>query len=115
MHTLISKVSYRLEDCVLKTYQNVLECCIKANKENTSSKYPNNPGHDPTPVWILPFVFERLILGPNPKPKDESIDQLVHCRRCLFKAGKIQKLYNLSNQIESRSLQEQATTPVQIS
>ena len=113
--TLVSKISYRLEENVLKTYQNVLECCIEANKENTSSKYPNDPDYDPNPVWILPFVFERLILGPNPNPKDESINQLVHRRLRLFKAGKIQELYNLSNQIESRSPQEQASTPVQVS
>ena len=87
--TLISKINYRLEENVLKTYQNVLKCCIEANKENTSSKYPNDPDYDPNPVWILPFVFERLILGPNPNPKDESINQRVHRRLRLFKAGTI--------------------------
>ena len=87
---LISKISYLLEDNVHKTYHNVLEYYVKANKENTSSKYPNDPDHDPASVWILPSVFRRPISTRiQPKPKDESINQLVHRQLCLFKARKI--------------------------
>ena len=115
--SLITKISFGLEQNVLRAYYDVLTCCVEAHKSASNAKLSKTEDFDPTPIWILPFVFERLVLAPNPNknpnPENgETINQLVKERIRLFRSGKIQQLYEESNAITSRTPAEQAARPV---
>ena len=108
-----------MEDSVLQTFHSVLECCNEATKKPATPNATYASDFDPTPIWILPFIFERLILAPNPTthlPKNQriSINKLIHERLRLFKSGQIRKLYEESNKIRSKTPQENADNPVDI-
>ena len=115
--TLITHIKDRLEQNVLRAYYDVLTCCVEAHKSASNAKLSKSSDFDPTPIWILPFVFERLVLAPNPNKnpdpkKGETINQLVNERIRLFRSGQIQLLYEESNAIKSRTPAEQAAKPV---
>ena len=115
--TLITHIKDRLEQNVLRAYYDVLTCCVEAHKSASNAKLSKSADFDPTPIWILPFVFERLVLAPNPiknpdPTKGETINQLVNERIRLFRSGQIQLLYEESNAIKSRTPAEQAAKPV---
>ena len=116
--TLITHIKDRLEQNVLRAYYDVLTCCVEAHKSASNAKLSKSADFDPTPsIWILPFVFERLVLAPNPNKnpdptKGETINQLVNERIRLFHSGQIQLLYEESNAIKSRTPAEQAAKPV---
>lgn len=87
--TLITQISFRLEREFLRTYHAVLKCCTEVMKT------PNNDDLDdnkPTPTWLLAFVFEILVLGPNQDPMC-SINKTVHQRMRLFRSGQISLLF----------------------
>jgi hypothetical protein len=117
--SIITKINWQLEDNVLHTFNSVLECCVEAHKQPKTLNAAIANDFDPTPIWILPFVFERLVLAPNPaNPQDPdentSIGSIINERLRLFKSGQIQELYNLSNEIKSHTPEYQASQPVDI-
>ena len=68
-------------------------------------------------IWLLPFVFERLVLAPNPNAnkndKDkETVRKLVQRRLRLFRSGQLELLYHESNTVTSKTPNEQASNPV---
>ena len=78
--TLVTQINFRLEARVLRTYHDVLECCVDASKSPTRNVDPNS---DPMTVWLLAIVFEQLVFVPNNDP-ETSIIQTVHERMLLF-------------------------------
>ena len=67
--TLITKINHRLKKRVLNTDYSVLESCTKAHKQSSDRSRQFSSGFDPTPTWKLPFIFERLVLGPTQHPQ----------------------------------------------
>ena len=68
-------------------------------------------------IWLLPFVFERLVLAPSPNAnkndKDkETVRKLVQRRLRLFRSGQLELLYHESNTVTSKTPNEQASNPV---
>ena len=115
---MISKISYRLEANVLHTYHEVLASCVLAS-QRCHELHPSHPDdYDPTPIWVLPFVFERLVLGPSPHlgpgSTPPSINQLVSRRLRLFRSGQIRLLYEESNSVISRTPSAQSNSPQSI-
>ena len=113
--TLICLINFRLEFAVLSTFFQVLVCCVEAHKSAKDAKLKNHEDYDPTAIWMLPFVFERLVLAPNPANNSDtktSINQLIHRRLRLFRSGQIKQLYDESNCITSKTPGDYATTPV---
>jgi hypothetical protein len=76
--TLITKISFGLEQNVLRAYYDVLQCCVEAHKSASNSKLSKTSDFDPTPIWILPFVFERLVLAPNPNKNPNPAYGCLH-------------------------------------
>ena len=113
--TLINQDT-RLEEAILKTYMAVITCCVQAKGDYKYARTSCSSDFDSTPIWVLPFVFERLICAPNPDTSStaESINQLIHRRLRLFRSGQIQALYDESNSITSRSPNDQRADPVKI-
>ena len=109
--TLITQISFRLEREVLRTYHAILECCTEAIKTPTNNDLDDN---DPTPIWLLAFVFERLVLGPNQDPTC-SINQKVHQRMRLFRSGQISLLFQMSKSTSSKPPKEQHNSPCEVS
>ena len=64
--TLICLINFRLEFAVLSTFFQVIVCCVEAHNTAKDAKLKNHEDYDPTAIWMLPFVFERLVLAPNP-------------------------------------------------
>ena len=119
--TLTSSINHRLEASVLRAYYQLLVCCVEANKVANETKLRSTVEFDPTPIWLLAFVFERLVLAPNPNKKQhpndkngESINQLIHRRLRLFRSGQIKELYDESNQVLNKTPSEQAANPVDV-
>lgn len=113
--TLICFINFRLEWAVLTTFFQVLVCCVEAHKSAKDPKLKNTRDYDPTAIWMLPFVFERLVLAPNPDTTTTgktSINQLIHRRLRLFRSGHIKQLYEESNCITSKTPSEFSSTPV---
>jgi len=80
--SLITKINYRLKENVLRAFYQVLHCCVEAHQSANEARLASSSDFDPTPIWILPFVFERLVLAPCPwdKPdlsKGHIINQLI--------------------------------------
>ena len=74
---------------------------------------------DPELIWLLTFIFEQLVLCPNPDPPREGHPgtSLRKCiTRCLrlFRAGKLQLLYQESQQIQSTSAKSFRNNPPDI-
>ena len=117
--TLITLINFRLESSILSTFFQVLVCCVEAHKLSRDAKLRHHIDYDPTDIWLLHFIFERLVLAPNPHPKKHAndkngttINQLINRRLRLFRSGQIQQLYEESNQIESLTPSEYAERPV---
>ena len=112
--SLITKINYQLEDNVIRAFYDVIHCCTESHKSAESTKDANSFDYDHTPIWILPFVFERLVLAPNPDPSGRpKITSLINERIRLFRSGQIQALYESSNEIKSRTPAEQSADPVE--
>ena len=65
LRTILASLRTRhrsLEDNVLEAFFEVIECCIEASKTASELKLINDSEYDVTAIWILPFVFERLVL-----------------------------------------------------
>ena len=113
--TLICLINFRLEFAVLSTFFQVIVCCVEAHKTAKDAKLKNHEDYDPTAIWMLPFVFERLVLAPNPDNNNDtktSINQLIHRRLRLFRSGQIKQLYEESNCITSKTPGDYAANPV---
>ena len=110
--TLITQINFRLEREVLRACHTVLECCVEAAKTHVN----NNSLCDcnPTPIWLLAFVFERLVLSPNQDPTC-SINQKVHQRLRLFKSSQISLLFQMSKTTTSKPPREQHDSPNKVS
>ena len=78
--TLVTQINFRLEAEVLRTYHDVLECCVDASKTPTQNVELN---FDPMTVWLLAIVCKQLVFVPNHDP-ETSIIQAVHERMRLF-------------------------------
>ena len=63
--TLIIKINHWLERKFLNTYYSVLESCTEAHKQASNKSLQHTSEFDPSPIWKLPFIFERLVLGPK--------------------------------------------------
>ena len=88
---------------------------LKLSLKNLVTNYfATHSTFDPPQVWILPFVFERLIIGLNPEPT-RTLNQVIHERLRLFKSGQIELLLKQSNETRSKTSNQQAGNPVKIS
>jgi len=90
---------------------------VEAHKSAKDAKLKNHEDYDPTAIWMLPFVFERLVLAPNPDNNNNtntktSINQLIHRRLRLFRSGQIKQLYEESNLVTSKTPSDYAANPV---
>ena len=114
--SLITKLKYRLETNVLNTFNSVLESCVEAHKCAEDSSLQFTSDYDPAPIWKLPFIFERLVLGPNPDRlnKTSSINTIVSQRLHLFQSGQLSLLYKESNAITSKTRKQFSEDPVKI-
>ena len=118
--TLITKINHRLERRVLNTYHSILESCIEAHKQSSDNTRQFSSDFDPTPIWKLPFIFERLVLGPNPAPPNQpkknrqSINQIISRRLSLFQSGQLQVLFDESNSIKSKTRKDFTDNPVDV-
>lgn len=117
--TLISniRVNTRLEESILKAFYDTILCCVAAHGEVQYIRGRRHCDFDATPIWLLPFIFERLILAPNPDiDKDDTvgINTIIHRRIRLFRLGQIETLYNESNRVTSRTPAEHRDNPVKI-
>lgn len=106
----------RLEEAILQAYMDVITCCTKARGDIDYCRGRRQSDYDPTPIWILPFIFERLICAPNPDKSDtaESINTLITRRLRMFRSGQIEALYKESNQVVSRTPKDNKQNPAKI-
>ena len=112
--TLITLIQHRLETDVLRAFFDVLRCCVDSYGEPKDHDDPLSE-YDMTPIWLLPFLFERLILlAPNPDREgdDTSLNCLIHRRLQLFRSGQIQLLIEESNRVSSRTPADNKANPV---
>ena len=104
--TLITQISFHLEAEILRTYHAVLECCVEASKPPSCNV---DAISDPTAVWLLAVVFERLVLAPNHDP-DTSINQKVQEYMPLFRSGQIEKLFKSKERFSQNPLRSKLFT-----
>jgi hypothetical protein len=113
--SLINFIRWRLESDVLDVFESVLECCVEASKKATDVKLRNTKAYDKTPVWLLPVIFEQLILAPNPFNHDEvKLNQLIHHRLRLFQSGQLQQLHAESRKVQSKTAKDFHDSPSKI-
>ena len=113
--TLITLIQHRLESDVLRAFYDVLRCCVDSYGDREDSDDPDSD-FDMTPIWLLPFIFERLILAPHPHLDDDdvSLNCLIHRRLQLFRSGQIQLLFDESDKVESRTPADFKNDPVKV-
>jgi hypothetical protein len=116
--TLITLIQQdtRLEEAILKTYMDIITCCVKARGEVDYCRGRRQSDYDSTPIWILPFIFERLICAPNPDKSAtaERTNTFVMRRIRMFRSGQIEALYKESNQVISRTPKDHKENPTKI-
>ena len=114
--TLIATLKYRLETDVLRAFHDCIEAAVASKQQAADALLQKSEDFDHTPLFTLPFVFERLVLGPNPHqrgdPRRTSTTQVIYRRLRLFRSGQIKLLYEESNAIESRTPASFAASPV---
>ena len=103
--SLIAKLKFRLRTNVLNTYISIFESCVERNQQAQDSSLQFTKNFDPTPIWKFPFIFEKLVLGPNPDQTDKNslINKIITQRLQLFQSGQLQLSYNESNDITSKT------------
>ena len=117
--SLISKIKYELEDDITDCFEDVLNACVKSAMKPGDETLSGSQDFDPEPIWLLPFIFEQLVLCPNPDPPREghpgtSLRKCITRRLRLFCAGKLQLLYQESQQIQSTSAKSFRSNPPDI-
>jgi hypothetical protein len=105
--TLITQINFRLEADVLQTFHDVIESCVEASKPPTRNQAADS---DPTAIWMLVMLFERLVMAPN-HDREKSIDQVIHERMRMFRSGQIEQVVQDSKKVQSKSPREQANHP----
>ncbi len=112
--SLINSIRFRLKTDILDAMECVLMACVESSKKPADPRLVNCDSYDPDPVWLLAFLFEQLVLAPNPDPENISINQLIHRRLRLFRSGQLEQLHIESQQIESKAPRDFAANPVDI-
>lgn len=67
--SLISKIKFDLEADVVTLFEDVLYCCVEVAKEARCPDLRTSSDYKMDEVWVLPVIFEQLILAPLP-PRD---------------------------------------------
>ena len=106
--SLILKIKHELEDDIIDCFESLLKACVESAKSPKDVKLIGTKEYDTEPIMILPFIFEQLILCPNPdqpKPghKGTSLRKCILRRLRLFRSGQLRLLYDESKQIQSKS------------
>ena len=70
--SLILKIKYELEDDVTDCFEDVLKACVESAKEACDKDLSGTEEYNAEPIWLLPFIFEQLILCPNPDQPREG-------------------------------------------
>lgn len=100
--TLITQINFRLEAEILQTFHDVIGCCVEAAKPPSHNLAADS---DPTAIWMLVLLFERLALALN-HDRDRSINQVIHARMRMFRSGQIEQLVQESKKVQSKSPRE---------
>ena len=66
--SLILKIKHELEDDVTDCFEDLLKACVECAKAPKDETLLGLDEFNPDSIWILPFIFEQLILCPNPDP-----------------------------------------------
>ena len=114
--SLILKLKYELEDDVTDCFEDVLKACVKSHKEAVDKDLSGTEEYNAEPIWLLPFIFEQLILCPNPDQpreghKGTSLRQCITRRLRLFRSGQLELLYQESKCIVSKSAKSFRESP----
>ena len=86
-----------MTDC----FEDVLKACVESHKEPVDKNLSGTEEYNAEPIWLLPFIFEQLILCPNPDQpreghKGTSLRQCITRRLRLFRSGQLELLYQES-------------------
>ena len=105
--SLISKIKFDLEADVVTLFEDVLYCCVEVAKEARCPDLRTSSDYKMDEVWVLPVIFEQLILAPLP-PRDlrsekDTVRQIVLERIRLFRSGQIRHLFESSQNVRSKS------------
>ena len=60
--SLISKIKYELEDDITDCFEDVLNACVESAMKPGDEALSGSQDFDPEPIWLLPFIFEQLVL-----------------------------------------------------
>ena len=66
--SLILKIKHELEEDVTDCFEDLLKACVECANQPKDDALAGSEEYNPDPIWILPFIFEQLILCPNPDP-----------------------------------------------
>ena len=114
--SLILKIKHELEDDVTDCFEDILNACVECAKKPTDDRYNNTEEYNPEPIWILPFIFEQLVLCPNPDPpkpghKGTSLRKCITRRLRLFRSGQLELLHREAQMITSKSARSFRESP----
>ena len=70
--SLTSKIKYELEDDITDCFEDVLNACVESAMKPRDEALSRSQDFDPEPILLLPFIFEQLVLCPNPDPPREG-------------------------------------------
>ena len=92
--SLILKIKHELEDDVTDCFEEVLKVCVESAKQPSDNNLIGTEEYNIESLWILPFIFEQLILCPNPDQpreghKGTSLRQCITRRLRLFRSGQL--------------------------
>ena len=114
--SLILKIKHELEDDVTDCFEEVLKVCVESAKRPSDNNLIGTEEYNIESLWILPFIFEQLILCPNPDQpreghKGTSLRQCITRRLRLFRSGQLKLLYDESKCIQSKSAKSFRESP----
>ena len=114
--SLILKIKHELEEDVTDCFEDLLKACVECANQPKDDALAGSEEYNPDPIWILPFIFEQLILCPNPDPprpghKGTSLRKCITRRLRLFRSGQIELLHRESKLITSKSAKSFRESP----